>query len=199
MAGVASHRVSGRPREAKPGPAEGKIVDPRRLREVSRNGHADGFGVQMRAQRPLSYDTDISKHLAKVSVALAEHFRDSMLAGQQPDGSGSLPAASGARVAPFLGVRTGYFAQNWLLTGLSGSETKGRRAIKAFDRRDYWAVPGMLRKQGLKLISTKGTAQVVIHDTFRAVALQGFGELKTPSKVERKAGRLPQVKERVGG
>jgi hypothetical protein len=165
------------------------------LRKLSSPGGPDRFGIELSASRQLAWDTNIQKVIEHVSVGLAEHFRDSLLAGERADGRGRLPAKRSNLGPPWVGVRTGYMAKNMVLSSIRGGEQAGERTIAPNDHdpKRAEALKAMAAKD-VQVVTGQGRAGAVLKKLLHEAAEAGLGELTTPARARRSGGLLPQVK-----
>jgi hypothetical protein len=111
-----SPRSRGERRRIPSGRGDGVVI----WRKKHSAGSRGGFSLRLEPRNTWAIDFDARKLLHRIRVALAEHFRDSLLSGKQPDGS-PLP--------PGYGVRTGWMARNWLLDPIRGSADQASTAL----------------------------------------------------------------------
>lgn len=99
--------------------------------------------IGVKIPNELVFDGDIRKLVRMLQEAFADHFKASLLAGVQPDGSGVQPPIAkstkaiserqGGRVGGF-GVRSGSMARNWWVGKLTGGTTRAQGTV--FPTRD---------------------------------------------------------------
>lgn len=101
-----------------------------------------------------------------LSSALLVHYRQSIMAGERPDGSGAQPpltekvAAQRDRRGKVRGFKTGVLADNIRRGKITGSTTKATaRILPPTNRNVYIASEA---KRGVSFFSVSGTAAVVI-------------------------------------
>lgn len=213
-----------RPPRARRGPLElretagaGYVLRrPKYARARKRKG--GGFGAVFVVETELAYQLDQRVRVSFVALALARHYRDSLLAGL--DGSGTpLPpvgrstatqdARDGGRSAPWVGLRSGWMARHWLLLPTRGHQLEATKTIKpnggsggrqpertkTYGGDRSWVINKLL-DEGVDFQSVRGTALRVIEqadDAWLAGALGSPDELWQPATSQQtKGGTLDQ-------
>ena len=153
--------------------------------------------VDLQVQTQFSADIDVRKLVHFVRLALAEHFRASLLAGQRPNG-GSLPALKDTEVGRSFGVDTGFLAEHWLLLPVRGGPFAASAVLKPNGEGGRGFMIDRNLRRGIDFQSIDGAAAEVIRRTTEewlraAIPSDGDG-VATPATVPTSGGTLPQVR-----
>ena len=169
----------------------------------SRNGMVIDFAII----DELMLDFDVRKLVEMISLALAEHYRSSLLSGQKADGKGPLPdlrekskdGTYGGRQGDFAN-KTGFMAEHWGLLKITGTSFKASRKIKpnGFDGRSFqinnWA---KRRKSPVDLQSVDGDASAIIQDTINLwMEINRGSTVGTVRASNRQRGTLAELRNR---
>lgn len=153
--------------------------------------------VDLHVQTQFSVDIDVRKLVHFVRLALAEHFRASLLAGKRP-GGGSLPSLKDPDGGRSFGVDSGFLAENWLVLPVRGGPFAASARLKpnGADGRGYMIDRNLRR--GIDFQAIDGDAAEVIRRTteeWLAAAVPADGDgVATPARVPMGGGTLPQIR-----
>ncbi len=191
-------------------PGQGTILKKSRARRSKGRVVKDSFTVTLEVTESLVYDVNASKLIAHVSFRLAEHHRDSILAGRHPSG-GKLHGLSARTLDGTFDDRgggktffnnTGDSARNWWLGPVIGGSVKARRLLKPVIMSDgpgRWdfMINAWLRR-GIDLQSIRGTAARVIAKATDEYLDLAFGRtLGTPLNPDLTEGHLTAKKNQL--
>lgn len=178
--------------------------------EVARNA----WNISLTTESDFVYDLNMQALVVRCSVALAHHYRRSLLAGKRPDGRGMQKRVNrrtkklGPRVSNVVGARTGYMAKHWYLGQVNGSTLRASRLVKPYggDGGQGPRIPRanekLTREFVLKQLLAKGVdfqsgrgvaakiAKEVLADFVRGAV---GGRVRTPVRIKRQALLLPQA------
>jgi hypothetical protein len=223
MAALATGRMRKRGREVKAGPVSGVLWGRSRQRKASRK--AGGGKLRNGWQQTLtfaggdfSFDLDMGRIVAYVSIGLARFFRDQLERGETPLGR-PIPDVDEdtrdryARARPHVGYRTGYMADHWYLGPIRGSQFSATRLLKPYGGTGgapLRAGPGskelgrdllinLLLERGIDFQSVKGKAAIEMYRLFQEAIAASFGEVTLPERFSRDEGLLPSFRGEGGG
>lgn len=188
---------------AAPRPGEVVILDRSRRRTRGRRSRGS-WQVELAVQTQFSADLDVRKLVHVVRLALAEHFRASLLSGRQADGSGALPelkAGEGRKrfgVARAWGVDSGFMAENWLIFPIRGGPFAASALLKPNGRDGRSFMINNNLRRGIDLQAIDGAAAEVIRATTEvwlrdAIPNSGDG-VATPARVPLAGGTLREMR-----
>lgn len=184
------------------------LLDKTRAAKLTKKGRVrskNAINVEYAVITEFMIDLDVRKLVEMVTIALAEHFRASLLAGVTADGKGPLPVLSkksrdgtfGPRGGQFAN-KTGFMANNWGLLNIIGTSTKASRKVKpnGADGRSIlinnWANRDV---DPVDLQSVDGAAGKVIEQTLNQwMGLMRGTRVGTPKTARTGQGTLPQLR-----
>lgn len=112
------------------------------------------------------YDLDAGLLVDAISTALLKLYRDGIMSGEKPDGSGSQKelttkvANAQGRKSKVRGFKTGFFADNIRRSKITGSTVKAQSRILPPTNRNVFIAAEA--KRGISYFSVQGTAAEVI-------------------------------------
>lgn len=127
-----------------------------------------GVSCQFVGQSDWAFDLDAGLLVDALSVALLTLYRQAVMEGEKPDGSGRQKELSPKvksqkdRASTNRGYRTGHFADNIRRGKITGSTTKAASRILPPANRNVFVASEL--KRGIEYFSTQGIAQLVIQD-----------------------------------
>lgn len=135
-------------------------------------------------------DLDAAILVDRMSAALLRHTRESILAGQRPDGGGpqdelsARALANPDRQSPHRGYASGTLADELYRTPI---ESTGREAsCRVLPPRSRNPYVGRERKNGRELLTLRGAAGAVVE----AAAREAVAEMLTGREVDKSRGEL---------
>ncbi|MBL9105179.1 MAG: hypothetical protein JNL82_29810 [Myxococcales bacterium] len=141
------------------------LVGEARVKPPARHSRA-GLTTAFVAGSDWSYDLDAGLLVDALRTALLVLFRQGILEGQKPDGTGAQPrltervANRPGRKGKTRGYNTGYFADNLRASKITGSTTAAQsRILPPTNRNVYIANEA---KRGISFFTVQGTAAQVI-------------------------------------
>ena len=188
--------------EANPKPGEVVLLGVTRRRQKGKRKR-NSFSAEFVVKTQWAADTDVRKLLAEVRLDLGRHYQSQLLQGKRPC-RGSLPDLKEQTLArdpgrpDRFGVKTGEFADRWLLLKIRGGPLAASTRIKPWggDGRRFWI--NRMLKAGVDFQSVDGKAAEVISDAVeswvkRAVPASGAG-VGTPDRINPRGGELRNIK-----
>ena len=127
-----------------------------------------GISCQFVGQSDWAFDLDAGLLVDALSTALLALYRQAVMEGEKPDGSGPQKELTEkvkkqtGRASQYRGYKTGYFADNIRRGKVTGSTTKAQAKILPPTNRNAFIASEL--KRGIQYFSTQGIAQVVIAD-----------------------------------
>lgn len=127
-----------------------------------------GITAQFVGQSDWSFSLDAGLLVDALSTALLVLYRQAIMEGEKPDGSGKHPElsqkvkAQSGRASLNRGFRTGFLADNLRRSKITGSTTKAQSRILPPTSRNVYIASEL--KRGNQFFSTQGIAQLVIQD-----------------------------------
>ncbi len=160
--------------------------------------------IELATRTQFSVDLDVRKLLHELRIAVADHYRAALIAGQRADGRGPLPAlASGAAGREFgvtrrYGVESGFMAENWLVFGIRGGPFRAAVTLKPNGAGGRGNMINAALRNGVDFQSIEGDVAQIIQRTTQdwmqnAVPSGGDG-VSTPPRTRLGGGTLRQVK-----
>jgi len=182
---------------AAPKPGEVVILDHSRRKKGGRRSRSS-WQVELAVQTQFSADLDVRKLVHVVRMALAEHFRASLLAGRKADG-GKLPPLKRDSARQW-GVESGFMAENWLVFPVRGGSFAASALLKPNGRDGRSFMINKNLRRGIDLQAIDGTAAEVIRattqDWLRAAVPAGADGVATPARVPLSGGTLRQMRKK---
>ncbi len=158
----------------------------------------NSWQVDLAVQTQFSADIDVRKLVHVVRMALAEHYRASLLAGRQPGGK-ALPALK-REPARQWGVESGFMAENWLVFPIRGGPFAASARLKPNGRDGRSFMINNNLRRGIDLQAIDGAAAEVIRATteawLRAAVPAGGDGVATPAKVPLSGGTLVKMRKK---
>lgn len=157
----------------------------------------------------LAYDVNAMKLVEAVSIALAEHHRDSIKSGKHPSGgplpkldADSVDGSFGPRVKNTWFMRSGKTVEKWWLGKLTGTSTKAGRLLKTptpiteHGKRIPWIINAWLRRRvPIDLQSIDGASATVIQKTVDKWLKDAVGDgVSTAKEINRGQTTLDKLK-----
>ncbi|MCY1055427.1 hypothetical protein [Nannocystis sp. SCPEA4] len=143
------------------------LVDERRTARTKTHGRT-GFSSTFVGQSNFSFDLDAGLLVDALSTALLSWYRDSIRAGEKPDGSGRQPELTDrvkrqqGRASQVRGFKSGYFSNTIRRGKVTGSTVKAQTRIVPDPRRNVFVAQEA--KRGVSYFSVQGTAAKIIEE-----------------------------------
>jgi hypothetical protein len=183
-------------RNAKPGEVVLLEVANRRTGKFGRGRAAqNSIEINLGVEQQWAADTDVRKLLHVLRIALGEHYRDSLLAGQKADGFGPLPPLKRDK-GRTRGVLTGELAKRWGIGAITGGPFQARVKLRPYAAGERNVVITRELQRGNDYQSIEGAAAEVIQQVvaawLEAAVPTGGDGVATPASVPTsKRGELP--------